>query len=56
MKLAIFTGLVQLYVEYRAVCDSLFERLDVPKPLIQNDDDWQTNYAAILAFLDVPAP
>ena len=51
-----FDGLVQLYRDYRAICDDLFARLPLPKLAILNEGDWAAYYRDILAFLDLAAP
>jgi thymidylate kinase len=49
-----FTGLVQLYRVYRALCDDFFAQLALPKLAIRNDGDWATYYQEILTFLHLP--
>ncbi len=46
-----FEGLVQLYQDYRAICDDLFARLALPKLAICNEGNWEKYYEDILAFL-----
>jgi hypothetical protein len=50
-----FAGLVALYETYRALCDSLFAELDVPKLALTRDGDWAGHYRDMLAFLELPA-
>jgi hypothetical protein len=49
-----FEGLVRLYQDYRALCDELFARLELPKLTIRNEGDWPAYYQRILEFLQVP--
>jgi hypothetical protein len=48
-----FDGLVQLYQNYRAICDDIFARLTLPKLAICNEGDWARYYREILAFLQL---
>ena len=49
-----FDGLVQLYQEYRALCDDIFAQLTIPKLAIMNEGNWAMYYREILAFLQLP--
>ncbi len=49
-----FDGLVQLYQNYRAICDDIFAGLTLPKLAICNEGDWARYYREILAFLELP--
>jgi len=49
-----FDGLVQLYKDYRAICDHIFTQLEIPKLAIRNEGDWTKYYEQILGFLEVP--
>ncbi len=49
-----FDGLVQLYQDYRALCDDIFAQLTQPKLAILNEGDWAMYYREILAFLQLP--
>jgi hypothetical protein len=49
-----YEGLLQLYQDYRALCDDIFTRLALPKLAIRNEGDWAAYYAHILTFLDLP--
>jgi hypothetical protein len=49
-----FDGLVQLYQDYRVLCDDIFARLEMPKLAIRNEGDWARYYREILAFLQLP--
>jgi hypothetical protein len=52
-----FEGLVELYRDYRAICDDLFEQLAIPKLAILNEGDWAAYRDQILTFLRLaPAP
>lgn len=51
-----FTGLVQLYQAYRALCDDLFAQLAVPKLANSNEGNWATCYQQIFTFLQPPPP
>ena len=46
-----FDGFVQLYQNYRAICDDLFAELKLPKLAICNEGDWARYYREILEFL-----
>jgi hypothetical protein len=50
-----FPGLVQLYRDYRVLCDDFFAQLALPKFTIRNEGDWATYYQEILTFLQLPA-
>src|SRR5713226_5304814 len=49
-----FDGLVQLYQDYRTLCDDIFAQLTMPKLAIRNEGDWAMYYREILAFLQLP--
>lgn len=49
-----FEGLVQLYQNYRDLCDDIFARLELPKLAILNEGNWDEYYRAILTFLQLP--
>jgi hypothetical protein len=46
-----FDGLVDIYEQYRALCDDLFAELPVPKLRVDLDGDWVRARADILPFL-----
>ncbi|MBI2760173.1 MAG: hypothetical protein HYX51_01950 [Chloroflexi bacterium] len=46
-----FDGLVQLYQEYRALCDDIFAALTVPKLAIVREGNWPRYRRDILEFL-----
>jgi hypothetical protein len=46
-------GFVQLYRNYRALCDDIFSQLTIPKLAICNEGDWVAYYRNILNFLHV---
>ena len=46
-----FDGFVQLYQNYRALCDDIFSLLTLPKLAICNEGDWEVYYRDILNFL-----
>jgi hypothetical protein len=48
-----FDGLVQLYQDYRAICDDIFSQLPLPKLAICNEGNWETYYHDILTFLQL---
>jgi len=48
-----FDGLVQLYQNYRAICDDIFAELALPKLAICNEGDWARYYWEILEFLQL---
>ncbi len=48
-----FDGLVQLYQNYRAICDEIFAQLTLPKLAICNEGNWARYYREILAFLQL---
>jgi hypothetical protein len=50
-----FDGLIELYVSYRAVCDHIFQGLQVPKLVIDHEGNWDAVYVQIARFLDLPA-
>src|SRR6266851_6427712 len=45
-----FDGLVQLYQDYRALCDDVFAQLTLPKLTICNEGDWAATIARFLRF------
>ena len=49
-----FDGLVQLYKDYRALCDDIFAQLALPKLAIRNKGHWARYYQDILTFLHLP--
>lgn len=48
-----FAGLVQLYQDYRTICDALFAQLALPKLGVRNGGEWGTRYHEILSFLQL---
>ncbi len=48
-----FDGLVQLYQNYRELCDDIFAQLALPKLAICNEGNWATYYHDILTFLQL---
>lgn len=48
-----FDGLVQLYQNYRAICDDIFAQLTLPKLAICNEGNWERYYHEILTFLQL---
>ncbi|HLJ34329.1 MAG TPA: hypothetical protein VKU38_11780 [Ktedonobacteraceae bacterium] len=48
-----FDGLVQLYQNYRTICDDILSQLTLPKLAICNEGDWARYYQEILAFLQL---
>jgi hypothetical protein len=48
-----FAGLVALYQNYRAVCNDILAKLDLPKISIRTDRDWAAREESILAFLQL---
>lgn len=48
-----YDGLVQLYQDYRALCDDIFAQLRLPKLAICNEGNWATYYHDILTFLQL---
>ena len=48
-----FGGLVQLYQDYRAICDDIFAQLTLPKLVVCNEGIWKTYYHDILTFLQL---
>ncbi len=48
-----FDGLVQLYQNYRALCDDIFSQLLLPKLAICNEGDWARYYRDIQTFLQL---
>jgi len=48
-----FDGLVQLYQDYRALCDDIFARLTQPELAICNEGNWARYYHDILEFLQL---
>lgn len=49
-----FDGFVQLYQNYRTLCDDMFAELTLPKLAICNEGDWARYYREILEFLQLP--
>jgi hypothetical protein len=49
-----FAGLVQLYRDYRIICDDIFAQLALPKLAICNEGNWEKYYQEILTFLRLP--
>ncbi len=48
-----FDGFVQLYQNYRAICDDIFAQLPKPKLAISNEGEWARYYREILEFLEL---
>ncbi|MEO8970917.1 MAG: hypothetical protein ABI406_04860 [Ktedonobacteraceae bacterium] len=48
-----FDGFVQLYQNYRAICDDIFAQLTLPKLPICNEGNWAMYYHDILTFLQL---
>ena len=55
-ELAGFSGLVALYDDHRAVCDSLFSALPMPTLLVDSTGDWHAADRAVSTFLGIPIP
>jgi hypothetical protein len=49
-----FDGLVHLYRAYRAISDTIFAQLALPKLALCIDGDWSALYRDILTFLQLP--
>jgi hypothetical protein len=48
-----YAGLVDLYVAYRTICDSIFRALPLPTLLVENRGDWHAIYRDVSDFLGV---